>query len=247
MGCIIVLGTGLGLAALAFAPQSIIAPLGGLTIVWNLLLSGSVTRAQVLGTLVTMMGMALVIWFGPSPQQQQTQQKTTPFALLAKPTFELLVAVYLTMCATMETAKSNLTLSRFWRRIAAGAVGGVVGGLSNVFAKSAIEYYSQQQQSMAYFQFYLVVCIALLLAGAQIALFNQALASFPVITVVPVYMTSLMIFSTVSGGVAFDEFKNFGVLRSLAFCSGMLTCVCGVAFLSSSSPMVSAVDEEAKD
>lgn len=256
VGCIILGGTGCGLAALAFASQAIVAPLGGLTIVWNLMLSGGGNRAQMTAVFITLLGMSLVVWFGPGDSVSKPSP-TGPFALFAQPRFQALGALYCSISLGLEGAKTKPELSKSTRRVAASAVGGVVGGLSNVFAKSAVEFYSGKRTGgdQDYVSFCLVAGIALLLAGTQIALFNQALANFPVAHVVPVYMTSLMLSSTISGGVAFDEFRGFSLARSLGFTCAMLVCVAGVGFLSTSSSSSSSSssspsalgEEESKD
>ncbi|KAH9254731.1 hypothetical protein BASA81_007282 [Batrachochytrium salamandrivorans] len=259
LGCIILGGTGCGLAALAFASQAIVAPLGGLTIVWNLVLSGGGNRTQMMASLITLLGMSLVVWFGPGEGLSKPAVGTGPFVIFTLPRFQVLGVLYCGVSLGLESAKINMGLNKSTRRVAASAVGGVVGGLSNVFAKSAVEFYSSKRTretvggEQDYVSFCLVAAIALLLAGTQIALFNQALASFPVAHVVPVYMTSLMLSSTLSGGVAFDEFRDFSLARCLGFTCAMLVCVMGVAFLSFSSSSslspssLSPGDEESKD
>ena len=86
---IVALGTSLGLTALAFAPQSLIAPLGGLTIVWNLTLAtipffGGIHQQsqEIAATVITLVGTFLIVWLGP-----QNRDELNTFWLFVSPRF----------------------------------------------------------------------------------------------------------------------------------------------------------------
>jgi len=245
---VVVIGTVLGLAAFAYAPQALISPLGGLTLVWNLLLAmlpffGGVQPKglEILATLLTLLGTVVIVALGPANREQKNT-----FWLLLKPSFVLLVTLYFSIGALLETVKHQ---SRRLRRIAAGALGGLVGGLSNVFAKAAIDFHAGNHVDVEkndQFNFLIVASIAFALAASQLMFLNQALAAYSAMHIVPVYQTTLIIAATVSGGVAFEEFADFSTLRYIGFGSGVCLSIFGVILLvSASSSGVSG--EEFKD
>jgi len=228
--CVVLLGTVLGLSALAYAPQSVISPLGGLTVVWNLALAtlplfGAVKpkAEEFVYTLITLVGMAIVVAMGP-----QSHGRKASFYMLVRPTFVFVVLSYAAIIGWLHSAKSE---DKSFRRIAAGAIGAMVGGLSNVFAKSAVEFYSGNQvksESNDYITFYMIIVIALGLALSQLMLLNSALANFTAVQVIPIYQTTLCIAATVSGGIAFDEFRDMTLVQGICFVAGVMISALGV-------------------
>jgi hypothetical protein len=243
--CVTLLGTTLGILALTYAPQSLISPLGGLTIVWNLMLAmipffGGIRPKSIeyVATSITLLGTVIIVWLGP----ENRGQKNT-FWLFLNPKFGLLVLIYSGIGALLESASRSQ--NKLYRRISSGATGGIVGGLSNVFAKSAADFYSGNHvidEQHDFGTFALVVIIALGLAISQLMFLNSALANYAAVQVVPIYQTTLIIFATISGGVAFDEFGGFSLLQYVGFSFGVCISVIGVAVLASSSSTTTAED-----
>ena len=227
---VVLLGTVLGLVALAFAPQSIIAPLGGLTVIWNLVLAtlpffGGVKpkTEEIMYTCLTLFGMAMVVGMGPTSRAEKTS-----FATLVRPLFLVVLGTYVGLIVWLSSAKTE---NKLFRRIAAGGTGAMVGGLSNVFAKSAVEFYSGNQvesEAEDYVTFIVIIGIAVSLALGQLMLLNSALANFSAVQVIPIYQTILCIAATISGGIAFDEFRDMQVLQGLGFLVGVMVAAFGV-------------------
>lgn len=243
--CVVVLGTGLGLAAFAYAPQSVLSPLGGLTVVWNLLLAtlpafGGVSPKgeEILYTLVTLLGMAVVVAMGP-----QNRGEKSSFGSLGRSSFILVIISYCGSLAWMNLARTE---NKMLQRIFAGSSSAIVGGLSNVFAKSAVEFYSGNQvlsERDDFTTFSLVAAIALGLAISQLMLLNHALAQYSAVQIIPIYQTCLCIAATMSGGIAFDEFRDLTLFQLFFFAFGVGLAVFGV-LLSALRGSASTLDQE---
>ena len=224
------------------------APLGGLTIVWNALLAtlpafGGVklTARDAMATLVTLAGSMVLVTFGPREKSlseevhQSLRLSNDPQIQFSQWRFfvyffsSLIVAVFLDYLSDSQTA------GRETKRIACGAVGGIVGGLSNCFAKSAVS----SPASVNIYAYGFVVCLAISCAVLQLVALNRALARFNAFRIIPIYQTTLLIAATFSGGLAFNEFEGFGVVRWMAFATGIFLAILGMAILSSSPSLAS--------
>ena len=246
--CAALIGTVFGVLALAYAPQSLISPLGGLTMVWNLVLAtlpvfGGIQPKplQVLATIATLFGTMIIVWLGP-----ENRGRKNSFWMFTEPSFLSLVVVYGGLGAMLEAIKNQ---NKLYHRIAAGATGGLVGGLSNLFAKAAVDFNSGNQipeEANDYGSFILVVVIAIGLALSQLMFLNNALASFPAVQIVPIYQTTLIVAATISGGIAFNEFDEFPLFQYFGFSCGVMVSILGVAFLTSLSSSPPS-NEEMKD
>ena len=200
---IIVVGTLFGLAAFAYAPQSLVAPLGGLTIVWNAFLASlpafggiKLSSRDVWATVACLMGSAALVFFGP----RRDPAAVDPQTVFSQWSFATFFFLSLAGALSLDGLSDSQSASKDARRMACGAVGGVVGGLSNVFSKSAVV--SGVPSSPAQF---IVLALAALCALLQLMALNRALARFPPFVIVPVYQVSLLLAATASGIITFDQ------------------------------------------
>lgn len=67
------------------------------------------------------------------------------------------------------------------------------------------------------------------MAALSLLFLNRALAAFPATSVVPTYISTLVVVSTLSGGIYFGEFKGLTTARAVGLAAGVLLVVLGVS------------------
>ena len=273
---LVVVGTAFHLWALALAPQSLISPLGSLNIVNTVVLArlpffgGVALRPrEALATAVTLMGCVVVVLAGPGgesppppPSQTQPQpfQSGRPASLLQAvfgPSFFVFFLTSVGLVFALESYAERSDANAVLARAAASASGGVLGGLTNVFAKAAVDSLGALSLSssdaeglgkpppttssgMARLTLVPLLAVAMLassLGTLQIVSLNRSLARFSALGVIPIYQVSLLLSASLSGGVAFGELYGLGFLRLVAFFLGMVLSCLGVSVLASSPQM----------
>jgi len=217
-----ILGTSCGIIALAYAPQSVIAPIGGLIILWNILITGNVKRGQIIGCIITIIGIMLVLFCGP---QENEIIENKGINVMKNENFKLLTLLYIIIAIIMYIKKGKYE---------SGIIGGVIGGITDVYVKASLQYYLEKEEEDGIKNEieYMLIIRAITLAIIQLGLINKALLTYPVNIIVPIYTISLMICSTISGGIAFNEFKNVTYIMYIGFFIGIILCTNAVIYLS---------------
>ena len=225
---ITVVGTAFGLAAFAFAPQSLVAPLGGLTIVWNALLAtlpyfggARLSNRDIWSTAACLVGCVTLVAFGP----RREPVPVDPLTVFSQYSFAVLFFASLLGALALDGVADFNSVSKDLRRLCLGSVGGIVGGLSNVFAKSAVVSGGAHNRTET-----IILVLAGLCSLLQLLALNRALARYPPFAIVPVYQVSLLIAATVSGIISFDydEFMEFSWFQLAGFVGGVALCVAGI-------------------
>lgn len=114
--------------------------------------------------------------------------------------------------------------------IASGCLPGLLGGLSTVFAKGAVDGLSKKLT----IELFLFLGLAASAAATQLIFLNRALERYQAIKVIPIYQITLLVSASMSGGLAFQEFKEYTILTWIVYCIGVTFSVCGVFLLSAS-------------
>lgn len=193
---IVVVGSALTLISYSFASQSLLAPLAGLTIVWNALLTRtrffekppSSTRVNH-ATVSVFIGCVLIV-AGASKREPVITLDTLASFATAKP-FVAYAVAYAAACIATRASRSGIARAGF---------GGLVGGVTNLLAKLAVETF-KPNRPLAY------VLIAALgaCAAIQLSSLNLCLKRYPPSSVVPAYQAALLFGSTLTATIFFDE------------------------------------------
>ena len=255
---LVILGSIFDFAALAFAPQSVIAPLGSLTLVSNvflapLLLKERLSRRDVLCTLIIVGGAALAVGCASNGDREVTvQQMFRYFLHLQFLVYAVLVVVSVLALRVMtwkaavlrKRAHSSAAAARQYatgmryHRFGYAAAAGIMGAQSVLFAKCTSTLFRStlagEGVMFGYWQTYLVLLGLGVTIFFQIRWLNSGLRLFPALYVVPVFQSFWILVSVVSGMVFFQEYQ--GVLdlplNAFGFCTGLLVTIGGVYVLS---------------
>ena len=248
---LVVLGSLSDFIALMFAAQSIIAPLGSLTLVWNTLLAPcllheQVTRSDLIATAAIVMGSSLSV--ACADHRDRLYSPHELFELFARLRFVLyalsvsggMLGLYLLIRGLDDGQQAGSRSLRFHRRqrFCYAALAGLLGGQSVLLAKcvGALLVSSMAGQSLLllHYQSYAIGLLLALTVASQLHFLNEGLRLFTSSYIIPVYQSFWILSSVSSGMIFFGEWKGvFDQLGSgLGFPLGVAVTVAGVCALS---------------
>ena len=255
---LVIVGSLFDFAALAFASQSLIAPLGSLTLVSNvflapLLLKEKLSRRDVVCTLVIVVGAALAV--GCASHDDTTPTVDAMFSNFLRIQFIAYAAlVVLSVVAlrvmtwkaaalrkrahTSREAAKRYQAGMKYHRFGYAAAAGIMGAQSVLFAKCTSTLFRTMIAGEGVMFVHAGTYGVLLGLGVtiffQIRWLNSGLRLFPALYVVPVFQSFWILVSVVSGMVFFQEYHGVldKPLQAVGFCAGIFLTIGGVYVLS---------------
>lgn len=238
----------LDIAAFAFASQSLLAPLSGITLLLNavfapLVLKEKVTRQDLVASVLIAVGAAITTVFGAHTQTQYTVP--TLYILFARPEwifFQVLanvgvvtlwLAVRLALAERTRFPSLRLLLKNNLAYLLAVLVA-LSGAQQMVFTKTVSELILESFEGNMQFTYlltYVLIGLAIWMAVFQIGYLNKGLELFDAVYFLPLYNAALIVLCIVVGGVYFDEVAHVTWLQIALFVLGVLICVGGVFLL----------------
>ena len=216
----------LDMASFSFAPQSLLAPFGALTLVLNLLVAAplhgdAVSKSDLLSTFLVVSGVATCLANANTDATERTFDELK--ALIYRPHFHAWVTFLL---AAMATAAARL-------RSAGGAmcyplIAGGLGGCTTLCAKSVGEL------GKAGAPWHVATGVGALIpmfALSQLGMLNRGLSKASSLVVVPVFVATFVTCNAVGGGIFFDEFATLSPSQQRAYPLGLAMLVAGVLVL----------------
>ena len=248
----IVLAAIFDFVALAFGPQSVIAPIGSLTMVANALIApwmhGEKLHPQVLkATAIIIVGCATAV--ASASHSNNICDVDKLFELYFTGRFALYLAVVGTIIVSLilfvkraerlkaELGEESAEYQKVFRlhRISYAGVSGIFGAQSVLFARTVDLLFIGSTRGEAIFLTYwetymvlfcLVSCIVL-----QLYWLNQGLARFESLYNVPIFTSTWIVGTVLGGGVFYGEFYDFTWAQWVFFPLGIILCCIGVFYL----------------
>ncbi|OQS02391.1 hypothetical protein THRCLA_05234 [Thraustotheca clavata] len=260
LGFVLILtGSLLDFVAFAMAPQSLLAPLAALTLVWNMLLAPCfnkerLTRKDIWATLVIFVGATLAVVFAShnSPSYTLDDLKllydntgTIVYFVIVL----ILILLHYTVIKCVESLNMSSRRHRMinvgkpavWstvRLVAYSGMGGLMGGQSVLFAKSTAELVKSAINGGDCFQhpetYAIIVALGVCLV-LQMHFLNGGLVNYDALSVVPIYQAYWIISGVMGGAIYFQEIRSFSEFQATMFVLGILTTIGGVALLAQRS------------
>ena len=254
---LIVFGSLFDVAALGLGAQSLVAPLGSLTLVSNilcayLLLKERVTRYDILCTSLIITGSTFAVAFGK--KEELTFSIDELFSFFHRPAFIVyatLVIVFSIACYMQihrlerleaEEGKGSLLYLRHrsLHRFLYPALAGTIGAQSVLFAKCSVELLNNtlnpptptSPSMFRRWQSYLVLACMFTSIFLQIKYLNEGLRRFSSTYSIPVFQAFWILISVVSGLIFYREYEGFEPLDAALFSLGVVVTVVGVVMLS---------------
>ena len=235
----IILSTTCGLVDMCsfhFAPQSLLAPVGAFTLVFNLLLapvlhSEKILLLDILSTLLVFVGTITCLYFGS--RHKQTYDLDELYSLSMQKNFHVyIVFVVSTILTLVLYIRNSEKMGRGTLRsvgIAYPICAGILGGSTVLTVRTIGEICKTPSYSI-----YVVVALVVLvgcIAFSQIFVLNRGLGKHSSLLVIPVFTGTFISANIVGGGILYKEFANASLQERYAYSFGLLLVICGVLVL----------------
>lgn len=230
-----VVGPVVDMAAYSFAAQSMIAPFGGLDVVWNALLAPwllreTLTRRRIFGCGLIVIGTAMAGAFGNHTDSDYTLE------YLEETLINKRVAIYFAVFAVW------FCFNRFYlmlkpkgsalRGISLGCTAGTIAG--NMFCvKAAIEciqrsIHEQEGEIWLHWLPYLLLAGAAFFALTNVIYMTKGLQEYEALFMVTIYEGSMIVSGCVSGAVVLTDLKGLEPWRITLYSISVLIVVAGM-------------------
>jgi uncharacterized membrane protein len=239
-----VCGNIINFISFSFAAQSLLAALGSVQFVSNVLFSVTLLRERV--TSRTLLATSLIVFgnffiVGNSSKTSRSWTADELLELYSTPRYQSFVLVMVVIVLSLHwvyvsVTRAGYTYDDCFRVIpfSYAAVSAIIGSQSVLLAKSTSELVRSTLQGQD--QFTRPFSYVILLGWVLTMMFwlyrmNTALRRYDALFIVPVLQVIWTLCSIVGGGLYFDEFANFSFLQGFMFIAGVMLVICGVFVL----------------
>ena len=241
---LVILGALLDVASYGFAPQSLLAPMATLTLVFNTLLAPKflgeqLSNRDIGATGVIVAGTVVVIAFSPhaTPEYTVDDLRELYFRLIVLVYGCAIVSVLAFFHSVTQKFDQDPPLDGIWAKIfplSFPAFAGIIGGQSVLFAKCAVEMIKTSISSDNQFIYpepYFAILLLAFCLYLQMKYLNAGLARFDALYVIPIYQVFWMISGILGGAIVFNEFVGFSILQWIFFPFGVFIAMMGIYLL----------------
>lgn len=243
-------------AALGFGRQCVVAPLGSMSLVSNVLLSIPMhgerpSKEVIYATLSIMVGCAIAVAFGGEKSAPVDLQGVFDFYFRSE--FWIYAITMSSSMFIFWMCLQFLNYSReaggefytekhqYFHRFAYGALSGTMGAQNMLFAKSTstlviITFSDEHGNMFFHLQSYLIICALGFTIFMQLRWLNEGLKRFSALLVIPIFQAFWIFVSVVGGLYVFDELDQINGVAVFSFCLGVIVTIGGVLFLSTQAP-----------
>lgn len=254
-------------ASFAFAAQSLLAALGSVQFVSNVVFSKLVNKERlnryiVVGTLVVVTGCVLLVAFGSHESPSFTADELLD--LYSNPAYIVYLSVAGAVCVmayvlykfgkTRVPSHADRTPEEMgkwyrWLPIAYMLYAATIGTQSVLYGKSMsllLRTTISGDSQAGHWYTWLVVVLFLGTAFFWVSRFNKGLKMFPVSIIMPTLQVGWIILSMACGSIYFEEIKNMNVLEKVMFAVGTVILLCGVYLITTASTPSKVIPVETK-
>jgi len=221
---------------IGLAPQSLLAPLGSLSLGWNVILAPifhreeKVTKTTVVATAVIYVGTIISILYAASSNPNYNLQKIKELA--KNPYFLNYLVFTLAVQGTLILHGKRKGYGMLHYTCGAGSL----GGQTIIFAKTSSELVKNAILKKEYDVLRSPIsCMAIIMtvvtALTQLHVLNTGLAKFEALIVVPVYQTFINAFAITGGLIFFQEYRAMSKKDGTMYSIGLMITLIGVKML----------------
>ncbi|KAG3016280.1 hypothetical protein C6341_g15521 [Phytophthora cactorum] len=218
---LVCLGSLLDFVAFGMAPQTLLAPLAALSLVWNMLIAPifhkeKVTRQNLIATAIIFIGVTLtVIFAGHSTPSYELEDLIRLYQQPAMYAYITLIVCFLgglfTFCRYIE--RTHNYEEGLFHIICYGGIAGTFGGQSVLLAKSTVE-----------------LLKSAIWGDSGLYMFTQ-FTSYVIVAVIPVYQSFWILMSVLGGIMYFEEYVSMTRTQLLMFTIGGCVTILGIIVL----------------
>lgn len=238
------IGPVLDMAAYAFAPQAIIAPLNGLDIVWNtgsapFTLGEKLSCRHVVGSALVFIGAMMTSVLGPHHSQQETLAWVQETFLTLRFVFYMATFGGLLFASAVVLRTRPKGVGDKARGVALGVTaGGIAGNMYFISAGLGMLRSSGDTgdwSAWANWLPYVVLVCGILVAVSNIPFMTKALQEYEAIFVVTLFEGSHIVVACVSGAWVLGEMDNEEPIRRCCYWLCVLIIVAGLLIIQSTA------------
>lgn len=222
-------------AAFAFAPASLVAPLGAWSVVLSAILAHvflreEISRRNLIGIVLCVGGAFLIGMTGPDISATEANlDLTAVVGLLTRPPFVVFIFSVLTATAALMFMSHRTPLGQKFVFVTVG-VSSLLGAVTVVCAKALSTFVRLTLFGKSQFGNWLPFVLGIVLAGAialQLKYLNMAMARFGNAEVIPVYYVLFTMCAMTSGVIMYREFDSL-TAGNIPFFLGVFATMSGV-------------------
>ncbi|EQC35628.1 hypothetical protein SDRG_06912 [Saprolegnia diclina VS20] len=246
--CVLVLNPVFDAWSFAFAAQSVLAPMAGFSVVWNIVLAPYILKEtlspQVLhGSLLIIIGCGIVGLSGSHISPTHTPEEL--FSLFSELPFIVYAVISIVLMIMLAYVIQTYPTHSSWRRFAFGALSGLIGG-NLFFTKTAVELIGKGSEIWACTETYFIVLFALGCPALGIYVLNLGLKEYDALHIVAIYESFLILCGSISGVIFFHEDEGMQEWwQQVLYPISIVTTIAGVVVLSKQSSPDSPIGEKA--
>lgn len=233
-------GNVLNFLSFGYAAQSMLAPLGSIQFVSNLLFAlifarDTVSRNSLTSIGVIAIGCTLIVLFGSHHSQHYTAKELVamyrplPYVLYLSIGASLVVLFYILLLVSKRRARrptgEEHKIWAFLLLVSYSVFSALPGSQAVLFSKSlsSLARATASGSSQAA-HWYTWVLVPLFIGTAMwwVTRLNKGLQTFPPVVLVPTMQCAWMMFAVISGLIYFDEYISFNTTRAVLYCFGLL-------------------------
>ncbi|OQR94550.1 hypothetical protein ACHHYP_01131 [Achlya hypogyna] len=238
------LGSILDFVAFGMAPQTLLAPLAALSLVWNMLIAPffhkeKVTRRNLVATAIIFVGVTItVIFAGHSTPTYDLEDLILLYQTPVMYIYITCVSLFLiTMFAATRYIETNHVYEDgFFHIVCYGGIAGTFGGQSVLLAKSTVELLKSAIWGDGAYAFshpttYAIISGLVICLLCQISFLNGGLKRFDALVVIPVYQSFWILMSVLGGIMYFEEYISMSNTEKIMFTAGGTITISGIIYL----------------
>jgi len=224
--------------AYAYAPATLVAPLGSISVVCNAVLSSLVLREQITsrnkaGCVLAIVGSCFVVLFAPTSDHQLNMSRLADY--MTDPVFLSFLAAILAAFAylyrlPLRVQQGNVIIYVLMCSLMGAITVSCTKGLSTALILTVSGSSHDQFSSLLPWLLLCVICSTMVV---QIKYLNLAMISFGASEVVPVYYVTFTFCSVMAGVILFKEYHETSPLHALLFVLGVAVTFGGVYLITS--------------
>ena len=228
--------------ALGYAPASLIAPMGALTLIFNMCLNPiingeSVARYTIIATLVICCGTVITVVFSPRGNTDEGhdigEELENIYISWNFAGFSIFITILISaLWFTTSRWKDNVKVYS----LAVPALSGTLSAVNRTIGKGmsiGLKLTFRGDGCFCVEWLWYIIFIGIFLSlFAHLKWLNRGLAAFSPVHIIPISSTCSILVATIAGMVVFREAEQFSGLESIIlFSFGILVIVCGVVAL----------------
>eukprot|EP00941_MAST-03F_sp_MAST-3F-sp1_P003827 g3827.t1 len=218
-------------AALKFAPESMVAATSGVTSVWNLIIGATFlqepwSKLDVYGNLLLFIGCTGVGFIGSQEIRQEYSYDELQELYISSGFIVFIISIGIWLMLLFSLIRLPVeVVGTNWKKFAWGAVSGSTSGLL-FFAKTALSLLDYGTEPWTHAFSYFMVIFAICSALGGIMLLNEGLRRYDSVFVTPVYQGMFIVVGSFGGAALFKELDYLDAQHTLGFfLSIVIICV----------------------